>query len=500
MKITVIGSSNTYRFMEFLKEEEREAITMQKCTKIDTFKAKMDDLEKFDKSVLISVIENFVCDEVGGSNEKEVIEEGVKSILVAFVETIKVAAIRLPETRFVMVEPMERPGVKWYSEALRDLTTEYTNKIGGLQLINISVIKRESLPPQVFDKYLVHLTEDAGTKFLRAIIYYATEIFEATLVDLDKEAMDVGEVGRLVDESGPISRPATEKAKSTQEQLEEVKRAIEFRWRNDNMVMARIREELDFAANVKKEDRLIISGVTSRIPKPANEVDARKWRREIVGKALDLILPESDEKIQFVSPSRSRASDFPMCEVKFRVNDWAGKVRREFGKLRKEKKIEGRIFVANCVTQATRVRLEILRAIAKKCCSNTEDMLVMGFTSRPVLQVRRKDGGDQRVLTFVDAIERYGRRVNEGDLCLAYERAGLTFRGQMEQNFVVLTEKGVKEGVRQSGVGGASGIPVLLTGGNTANKRTFEHDNAQASSSKRQAESKGKGASTSGKK
>ena len=53
MKITVIGSSNTYRFMEFFKEEEREAITMQKCTKIDSFKAKMDDLEKFDKRVLI---------------------------------------------------------------------------------------------------------------------------------------------------------------------------------------------------------------------------------------------------------------------------------------------------------------------------------------------------------------------------------------------------------------------------------------------------------------
>ena len=54
----------------------------------------------------------------------------------------------------------------------------------------------------------------------------------------------------------------------------------------------------------------------------------------------------------------------------------------------------------------------------------------------------------QQVLTFVDAIARYGGRVSEMDLTLAYERAGSTFKGQMEQNFVVLTEKGVKEGGR----------------------------------------------------
>jgi hypothetical protein len=128
--------------------------------------------------------------------------------------------------------------------------------------------------------------------------------------------------------------------------------------------------------------------------------------------------------------------------------------------------LTGRLFVSNSVTLATRVRLEILRAIAKKCSSGVEDMFCMGFTSRPVLQVKRKDGGGQQALTFVDAIARYGGRVRESELSLAYERAGLTFRGQMAQNFVVLTDKGVREGGR-GGKGGASAGRPTLTGGNT---------------------------------
>ena len=47
------------------------------------------------------------------------------------------------------------------------------------------------------------------------------------------------------------------------------------------------------------------------------------------------------------------------------------------------------MFIANCVTLATRVRTDVLKAIAQKMTNDTEDYFVLGFTSRPVLQVRR---------------------------------------------------------------------------------------------------------------
>ena len=138
------------------------------------------------------------------------------------------------------------------------------------------------------------------------------------------------------DESGPVSSGSATETRSVQAQLDDALKNIGIRQYNDNLVLARIREELDFAANVKKEDRLIISGLSSNVARPANEVESRRWLREIAGAALDKILPQSSDKIQFVGGNRSKASDIPMCEVKFKESDWAGKVRREFGKQRKE--------------------------------------------------------------------------------------------------------------------------------------------------------------------
>ena len=161
----------------------------------------------------------------------------------------------------------------------------------------------------------------------------------------------------------------------------------------------------------------------------------------------------------------------PVCEIKFRDRESAQKIRREFGKQRKEGRIDSGVFIANCVTLGTRVRLEVLKAIARKCAApNNADMFVQGFTSRPVLQVKPKNGGAQSALTFVDAISRYGSKVKDADLVLAYERAGMSFVGQMRQNFVVLTDKGVRKGGRQTR-GGGSAVPVVLTG---ANKRALE--------------------------
>ena len=100
-KIVLIGSSNVYRpWDRDTKEVEKENITLQRCTKIESFTALMSELTIEDKRILISVIENFVCDAVV-SDEKNEVEKKVNETLSRFFETIKATAVRLPETRFV---------------------------------------------------------------------------------------------------------------------------------------------------------------------------------------------------------------------------------------------------------------------------------------------------------------------------------------------------------------------------------------------------------------
>ena len=58
--------------------------------------------------------------------------------------------------------------------------------------------------------------------------------------------------------------------------------------------------------------------------------------------------------------------------------------------------------------------------------------------------------------------------------------AGTSFAGQISQNFIVLTDKGVRKGGRQ----------VILTGGN---KRTLKEGKDNETMAKKQAEGSGRG-------
>ena len=96
-------------------------------------------------------------------------------------------------------------------------------------------------------------------------------------------------------------------------------------------------------------------------------------------------------------------------------------------------------------------------------------MFVRGFSSRPVLQTRQRDGSKSPfTLTFADAVGRYGAKLKDADLAGAYRRAGRAFAGELEQNFVVLTDPvAVKMGRGGMGTAGnpASG-PAFLSAPN----------------------------------
>ena len=65
----------------------------------------------------------------------------------------------------------------------------------------------------------------------------------------------------------------------------------------DDLMFARIREKLDYLANQKNVDRIVVTGMACNIAKPSDQVEARKWIRKIVDDTLDLILPEASKHI-----------------------------------------------------------------------------------------------------------------------------------------------------------------------------------------------------------
>jgi hypothetical protein len=70
-----------------------------------------------------------------------------------------------------------------------------------------------------------------------------------------------------------------------------------------------------------------------------------------------------------------------------------------------------------------------------------EDMFVSAYNSRPVIHIKG-DTNTQKpfVMTFADAVKRFGGKIKDEFLEEAYKRAGNSFKGQLEQHFVVLHE------------------------------------------------------------
>ena len=261
------------------------------------------------------------------------------------------------------------------------------------------------------------------------------------------------------------------KIKSVEKEIGKLNRDLQLRNKDimdrrlqDSLVTARIREEIDFMSNVKKEDKMIITGLTSKSPMPTQGDEKKKWLNSIVGQVLDRIEPGSSEHIVFTSLGSRNQRVIPLVEVKMDNRELAFKIRKQFAVMKRESDF-GRVFIANSVTLGTRVRVDILKAIAEQYSNDKEKMSVSAFVSRPMLHVRSKEGG-QRLGTynFSDALARYGANLTEKELSVAYRRAGSAFKGQLQQNFVVLSEHGMGAAEAAMAKDGPSDIAGMARG------------------------------------
>ena len=461
MSRILIGSSNVYRF--YLPETFREFKTysMVKCTNVETYKARMECIDpKEEKLVIISVIENFIADAVRkiqtdeGEVEAEKFDSTICNTIKDFFVVLKAAAERSPETKFAMVRPILRPALPWYMENYDTICEFFDIGINSLKMVNVTKLDCMSRMSQQFDEQGVHLTPPAGKVFVEAMLMMADAFDKAENVDLTREDVEMGssEGASGSGSAGVPSKASKEiRTQGIENRVISLENEVRERRLVDNLMMARMREELDLVTNIKKEDRVIITGLTSNTPIPVNYDERKKWLRAIVDALLNRIEPGTSDRIVFVSQGRRMGRDIPMVEVKLDSRDRAFKIRNTFVTKKKGGEDFGRVHIANSVCLATRVRVDILRAIAKQFnVEGGEEMYISAYSSRPVLHINDKKGNQKPyALTFADAVTRYNGMIDGDLLGEAYRRAGGSFKGQLEQHFVVLKENGPPGGVGQ---------------------------------------------------
>ena len=427
----LVGSSNVYRFYKPDQFKTFKDYDMVKCTDIESFDAHLSSLKPSTTEIVISVLENFLDKAVNNTTDKEEMAEAIATAVNSYFEVVERSATTNPGSKFVLIDPIMRPKLTWYDQALdmiKQTHKEGVVKIGLTNVFRADVVARMS---QQFEKDGVHLTPAAGKIFVTGILEHSERIFQADFINLEDEPETAEATGGRWEHE--MERRVERLERETRER----------RW-NDNLLFARTREEIDTAANKLKEDRIVMTGLTTSIPPPADREKKKAWLRTVVIDTIKKFKPDYDGKIGFINQGKNNGRDIPMVEAKMESVEVATAIRKSFAEKRKEGdgKSMGRLYVANSVSLSTRVRIDILKVIAKRVTNAKEQAHVASYSSRPILHVKSGTGptAPSRAYTFIDAVIKFGKGLRREDLDEAYKKAGSAFRGQLEQHFVVLRD------------------------------------------------------------
>jgi hypothetical protein len=465
----LLASSNVYKFHDD-KGKISSSYKIIKCTQAETFEAHMTHLREENKLVLISVVENFIADAV--TNQAEPDAE-IVFCLKSFLKLIEEAALRLPGSKFGVAMPLQRPKHPWYQTRVEDITDNLMAGIKDIvtrnETVKVADIWCSPASLQDFEKDGVHLSVASGRIIVDAIISGAEAFFNAPLVDISDE----------VNEELPGGHDA-DLIKSLEARLKrlemESKKQVEINFAN-NLIIARTREEIDSTSNRSKEDRVVMTGLKSKTPIPADNRARIEWLKNLAIDIFKKLIPGFPGKIFYLNQGKNADKLLPMIELRMDKVENAFAIWKAFALKRKDKSLPAELdslFVTNCVNLATRVHIDVLKAIARKITNDKDVAYVSGFILRPLMHIKKAGSGANtrplKSFTYIDAITRFHNTLKKADLTTAYERAGIAFCGQLSQNFVVLNDEdqatlGPRLGTSMGG-GGKSGTPT--SGGSTS--------------------------------
>ena len=199
-------------------------------------------------------------------------------------------------------------------------------------------------------------------------------------------------------------------------------------------------------------NRIVFSGVVIPGLQNAAEEEQLALLKAKIDDIINTVKQEGKEyKVLFVKHlnKQRRGQLKAVIEVKFEDAQQATGLRSDYVKKQKEadSPIDQKMTVAPVVRLTTRVRVEILFAVAKLLPRHDPTIvraMVLQFIPKPVIKVVRKSAAGLefvRTMTFIEAVcwVKENDLVNSINLSSAYERAGASFRGILPQTFVLLS-------------------------------------------------------------
>ena len=173
-------------------------------------------------------------------------------------------------------------------------------------------------------------------------------------------------------------------------------RQLGDRFYMDNLMFARIRDELDMETNRKREDKTLVANLLNVNDIPKENQDKGNYLKGHISNFCKKVKPDFNGEIAYAGTLGKPENGKILIEFCLKQVEKAREIRKMFATQRASKslpeEIPSEVQVFNYLNQATKVRIEIMRAIARRIgdARNSEQ------TSSRKQQVEpRRSGRDQ---------------------------------------------------------------------------------------------------------
>jgi hypothetical protein len=148
-----------------------------------------------------------------------------------------------------------------------------------LGIPNLAKIEGSPVWSQQFESDRTHLTENGGKVYVENLMANTEAFFTEILTDLDKETVEGTSSGYARRNPNWITKRIAVVERETGQLKKDLmkNRDLLERRLQDSLVTARMREKLDYISNSKMEDKIIITGLTSKTAMLISGEKKRTW-------------------------------------------------------------------------------------------------------------------------------------------------------------------------------------------------------------------------------
>jgi len=433
------------------------------------------------KLVVVECFANFLCDDVRDAGENPNVVKVMDQSLVRHFEILSDFCKTHPNLVVAVGFPLLRLQPTWFESNYQNLIVRFEFEFDTTAPTNMKLLR--SFGEELIFEDSVHLPSDLGVRYVNHLVeegwhlFDSTELNKLSLVQRSSPDFDVPvqvstsdlltsdrmsdlmkmserkKVTGLTEDHFQVllseikKNNVTDRVQTIESRLDKVEKTQLELASSADLAIAKLYEDQDFSKNSSRENRVSLGSLYLKDPLPSDRPGQLELLKQRVSSLIsDLFKQESNRPevlgVSIKSAGLTQKGAVKDFDIIFKSPAQALSFRKVLGVESRKAGVFKGLYVSNCVTHSTKVRIDIMTAIARKLSSQTTHSFCQSFISRPVLHVKPKNGsGASKVYTFVDAVREFGSLLTEEDLSPAYRRAGSIYSGMLTKFFVVLKEK-----------------------------------------------------------